>query len=250
MSQRIEPFGDSWSSKCWMTLYDDSLTQSHQYHEVYETENMIECVFNFVDHFMTIFYGQHQVEVIPQKIEKMNHFLPITMINPTVIVKTTMPSTDPCYVVAFQDVSNCEPEMDNLRKSKASFLTIEYRHPEMENPIDFSLDKQWMISGNVLFSPVFVLRMLEYQSRMYYYDDRYTIRIIDKDINIYDFGMDKYIELTDTGYLLQDLELPEYNKCMAGNDENDSESDNANDADIDTELDADGDSEDYLVGQQ
>ena len=191
MSQRIEPFGDSWSSKCWMTLYDDSLTQSHQYHEVYETENMIECVFNFVDHFMTIFYGQHQVEVIPQKIEKMNHFLPITMINPTVIVKTTMPSTDPCYVVAFQDVSNCEPEMDNLRKSKASFLTIEYRHPEMENPIDFSLDKQWMISGNVLFSPVFVLRMLEYQSRMYYYDDRYTIRIIDKDINIYDFGMDK-----------------------------------------------------------
>ena len=232
MSQRIEPYLDSWSSKCWISLDNSSLTQSHKYHEEYETETISAYLFRFIDHFMTVLYGQHEVEVVvPPKIDEIKM---VTMINPIVIIKTSIESNEsnePCYVVAFKDASNAEPEIDNLKKSKASFLTIEYRHPEMEKSIDFSLDKKWMVSGNVLFTPAFVLRMLEYQSTMYYYDDRYIIRIIDKDINICDFGMDRYIELTDTGYVLQSFELSEYNKCMS---EIEFETETDSDSDIDT----------------
>lgn len=109
----------------------------------------------------------------------------------------------------------------------------------MDKPIDFTLNKQWLVSGNVLFTPSFVLRMLEYQSSMYYYDDRYIIRIIDKDVNIHDFGMDRYIELTDTGYILQGLELDIYNKCIGENTNA-----NTKDRDVDT---SNQDSDDFLM---
>ena len=239
LSQRIEPFSDSWNSICWMTSYDASLTQSHKYYETYENQCMITHIYTFMDHFMTVLYGQHEVDVI-NIIEPVEDFF--IKINPIAVIKTEHESTS-CYVVAFD-----KPDMSdfNIKKSKACFLTIEYRHPEMETPIDFTLDKEWMISGNVLFTPTFVLRMLEYQSRSYYYDDRYIIRIIDKDININDFGMDRYIELTDTGYLLQGLELDEYNKCMTSFHKVDSEIIAAEDADVDN---TDDNSDEYSFVQ-
>ena len=231
MSQRIEPFGNEWTTKCWMTVDNDSLTQSHKYNEVYNKDIcLINWIFNIVDHFMTILYAQHEVVVLSAPTKNDEFYMEcITMIQPIFIQKTqsTFDENDSCYIVSFTPLHTAADADADLKKSKASFLTIEYIHPEMDKPIDFTLSKQWLISGNVLFTPSFVLRMLEYQSSMYYYDDRYMIRIIDKDINIHDFGMDRYIELTDTGYILQGLELEQYNKCICEND-------TANDGDIDT----------------
>jgi hypothetical protein len=237
MSQRIEPFGNGWTTKCWLTVDNDSLTQSHKYNEVYNKDIcLITWLFNIVDHFMTILYAQHEVVVLSAPTKNDEFFMEcITMIQPIFIQKTQSPfdENDSCYIVRFtplQTDASTDADADadaELKKSKASFLTIEYIHPEMDKPIDFTLSKQWLISGNVLFTPSFVLRMLEYQSSMYYYDDRYMIRIIDKDINIHDFGMDRYIELTETGYVLQGLELEQYNKCI-------SKDDTANDGDIDS----------------
>lgn len=272
MSQRIEPFGNEWTVKCWMTVDNDSLTQSHKYNEVYNKDIcLVTWLFNVVDHFMTIFYGQHEVVVLASPNKNDEFYMDcISMIQPIFIQKTqsSFDENDSCYIVRFTpfpvtdltkrgaDVSAGVTVDDNvtvtadvtanvtadasLKKSKASFLTIEYIHPEMDKPIDFTLNKQWLISGNVLFTPCFVLRMLEYQSSMYYYDDRYIIRIIDKDVNIHDFGMDRYIELTDTGYILQGLELDIYNKCIGENTDTNA---NTNDGDVDT---SNGNSDDFF----
>ena len=272
MSQRIEPFADEWTVKCWMTVDNDSLTQSHKYNEVYNKDIcLITWLFNVVDNFMTIFYGQHEVVLLSSP-EKNDEFYMkcISMIQPIFIQKTqsSFDENESCYIVRFTpfpvtdltkrgtDVTagvtvDADVTVDagvtanvtvdaSFKKSKASFLTIEYIHPEMDKPIEFTLSKQWLVSGNVLFTPCFVLRMLEYQSSMYYYDDRYIIRIIDKDVNIHDFGMDRYIELTDTGYILQGLDLDEYNRCIL---ENEFANANATDGDVDT---SNGDSDDFF----
>jgi hypothetical protein len=86
------------------------------------------------------------------------------------------------------------------KKSSAKFISIEYTHPEMADAIELKLDDGYYIYGNELFTPAFVLRLLEHQSISYFFDNRYNIRILDSDCSMIDFGFENYLLLSEEGY--------------------------------------------------
>lgn len=72
-------------------------------------------------------------------------------------------------------------------------LSITYSHPKMKTTIDLKLSKSMFITGNQLFSPIFVKRCLEYQEDDYYFDLDYVITIIDKNVQITTIRSSEYL---------------------------------------------------------
>lgn len=94
----------------------------------------------------------------------------------------------------------------DVKPTRNYFLSIEYIHPNMETAISLNLDKRYLVSGNELFSPCFVLKCLNYQKEPYVFDTNYKISILDSGINYITFGNNQYIKLTDTKYEVMELE--------------------------------------------
>ena len=71
-------------------------------------------------------------------------------------------------------------------RSQVSFITVNYEHPDMPSGLRLIIDPQYMMVGNCLLNRVFVLRLLRYQYNRgdYVFDDRYTLKIMDLNINV------------------------------------------------------------------
>lgn len=85
------------------------------------------------------------------------------------------------------------------------FLSIEYQHPKMNNTITLNLDKRYLITGNELFSPCFVLKCLNYQNMPYIFDNNYKLVILDSDINTTTLKSTQYIRLSNLKYEVIDI---------------------------------------------
>jgi len=73
-----------------------------------------------------------------------------------------------------------------LIKSNISFIYIEYISSLNNIPISLHLPEEYLYVGNELFSPAFVLRLLEQQSEPYIFNCHYNLCIIDQYLrNIY-----------------------------------------------------------------
>jgi hypothetical protein len=88
----------------------------------------------------------------------------------------------------------------NIEKSSVSFISIEYTHPSMNDPIQIVLDKKWYYDGNEILSKTFILRYLKHQCLPYVFTDDYLVNIIDNDINQFTLNKDQYILLKIDGY--------------------------------------------------
>ena len=89
--------------------------------------------------------------------------------------------------------------------SKVSFLSVEYIHPEMDQRIPLEIDSGYMITNNVLFSPLFVRRCLEYQTVPFIFDYDYTLRIMDSDVNTIEVKSNQHIHLNEKDYTLVEM---------------------------------------------
>ena len=70
----------------------------------------------------------------------------------------------------------------------------------METSIDLNLDKSYFIKNNELLSACFILMILSYQSQPFIFDYKYTIKIMDNDINEIKLEDGQFIRLLDKGY--------------------------------------------------
>jgi hypothetical protein len=91
---------------------------------------------------------------------------------------------------------------DNMiqKKSNIEFTYIEYIHPKMTYVIELNLADGIWIVGNELFTPAFILRLLEHQSSYYYFDLDYTINIVDHNIHNITLSSNSYIVLDNDTY--------------------------------------------------
>lgn len=87
--------------------------------------------------------------------------------------------------------------------SKVEFLYVEYSHSEMSKLITLNIPKIMMNVGNELFSPVFVLMMLEKQAEPFVFDKHYHLRIMDNDVNMIELTSDQYIQLEMDKYIIK-----------------------------------------------
>jgi hypothetical protein len=111
------------------------------------------------------------------------------------IVTRLMCSEEKCYMYC-----QAEPTLN-------FFLSIEYEHPSMENTISLVLDKRYLIAGNELFSPCFVLKCLNYQNEPFIFDTDYTLTILDSDIKTITLSNKNYIRLNNSNYEVMKLSL-------------------------------------------
>jgi len=91
------------------------------------------------------------------------------------------------------------------KSSKHVFLSVSYKHPEMETSIAMEFPETMYEIGNVVFTPMFVKRYLEYQPLSYVFDDRYTLDIIDNDMNMLTLNNHQYGLLTEDGWSIIDM---------------------------------------------
>ena len=87
-----------------------------------------------------------------------------------------------------------------VSKAISQILHVEYTHPYMKEPITFSVPKSYYIVSNELFTPCFVLSMLELQTDTFVYDERYTIIIMDSSMKTISLKSNEFIVLTESGY--------------------------------------------------
>lgn len=106
-------------------------------------------------------------------------------------------------------VNNCKGmyKFTHLNRplSKVKFLTIQYMHEKMPVSVDLDLDSQYYVSGNELFTPSFIYRLLLEKLSHFHFDLNYTLVLIDNNINILNLRSDQYIELNDNNYIVQNI---------------------------------------------
>jgi hypothetical protein len=93
------------------------------------------------------------------------------------------------WICKTKDVRQVQVSRDDVASvpSQVSFLTVNYQHPDMpKGGLRLVIDPQYMMVGNCLLNRVFVLRLLRYQYNRgdYVFDDRYTLKVMDLNINV------------------------------------------------------------------
>ena len=92
----------------------------------------------------------------------------------------------------------CDEFSDEL--SKVKFLNIEYFHPENEKSITIEMDRNGYVVGNEILSNTFIKRALEYMNHRKSFDMRYTLKIMDNNLDSVVLKSDEYILLEHDSY--------------------------------------------------
>lgn len=96
--------------------------------------------------------------------------------------------------------------MVDFIKSNVRFLSIEYTHPMMANPIVLQLPQNMYIVGSQILSSVFIVRLLEYTvGENYCFDMNYKVNILDNNIQLFSLLSHQYIELFENDYKIMEV---------------------------------------------
>ena len=193
--RRMEPIALHWCSHSWITPNESSVIKKYLYHEQFNINSDVQNDFGAITSlfFSSLFTQFLNIDVNCADVMENK------VIDPIFILKSITQDNIPYYIVYR---FNHTPSNFDYKLSNVTFLSIAYKHPTMENSIELKLHKPWYVVGSELFTPAFVLRALEYQSEPYVFDDDYRIKIIDSNINIVEFGMDKSLVFTEDSYII------------------------------------------------
>ena len=86
--------------------------------------------------------------------------------------------------------------------SSVSLVDIQYHHPDMKESLILEIPREWFCIENEMFSPEFILRVLYYQSLPFVFDMRYTLEIMDNDLNMITMDSTQKMVLKESGYLI------------------------------------------------
>jgi len=93
-------------------------------------------------------------------------------------------------------------DYDGVRpQSLVKFVSVIYKHPDMpDDGLEMAIDREWYVVGNELFSAEFVARWLHYQPESYVFDDRYSIHILDDQVNVLTLNHKQIVAIEKTTY--------------------------------------------------
>lgn len=107
-----------------------------------------------------------------------------------------------CFNKSFNKINNKSEDDTSYSnmETNVSFLSVEYKHPNMENTIMIDIPQDVLIQGNVILSPLFIKRYLEYQYEYYIFDENYEVDIMDSDVNMISLTYTDSILLLENSY--------------------------------------------------
>jgi len=91
-------------------------------------------------------------------------------------------------------------EILETKLSSVSLVDIQYHHPDMKESLILEIPREWFCIGNEMFSSEFILRVLYYQSFPFIFDMRYTLEIMDNDLNMITMDSTQKMVLKESGY--------------------------------------------------
>ena len=174
----IEPSISPWISICSLyknrSIYEISITYLDDFHSI-EKEYQYYC--NKKDHF----YRTENMELKEHLFiaKKENQY--------------------------FSRSGGSATQISNLLKSNVVFVYIEYSHYKMSYTIELIIPEGMWIIGNELFSPTFVLRLLQHQSKTYFFDLDYKLNIIDHNIRNIELSYNNSILLDKDTYSIHSI---------------------------------------------
>lgn len=195
--QRMEPSTTSWISKSSL-LYNPTAELLKFEEEYIDTFLKIITADIFTDldnsNYANLYFSKLCVEFTKYQLY------------PLVIFKSGLSNGSSGYIVR-----RGRNSYDNIsfKKSRVRFLSIEYTSPSMKGPVEFNLGNEWFFVGNELFTPTFVLRMLEYQPVLYFFEEDYKITIMDNNCTIFTISNNEYIVINKDGYEIKPVDEKE-----------------------------------------
>lgn len=85
------------------------------------------------------------------------------------------------------------------------FIYVEYNHPNMSSAIELKIPEGMFMFRNELFTPAFVLRLLQHQVEYYYFDMDYILKIMDSSIVEIHLKSNQYIVMKSDEYIIQTI---------------------------------------------
>lgn len=193
--QRIEPYDNKWISKSILLPQRDYITGSYTLVENYSVD--------YKDIFFKYLQNSHQSfdEIYKNYFTYYNEYP--NHCGELIIVKTEY-NDIPCYLTNDSNIEKIEPQQSSIK-----LLTILYEHPAMPEGIELKLSREWFYVGNRLFSPVFVFRLLKYQSKQFVFDNNYKVSFMDSDFASVELKSNSHILLTEDSYeiIMEDFSI-------------------------------------------
>jgi hypothetical protein len=185
-SQRVEPYDNKWISKSILLPQRDFITGSYTLVENYSVD--------YKDIFFKYLQNSHQSfdEIYKNYFTYYNEYP--NHCGELIIVKTEY-NDIPCYLTNDTNIEKIEPQQSSIK-----LLTVLYEHPAMPEGIELNLSREWFYVGNRLFSPVFVFRLLKYQSKQFVFDNNYKVSFMDSDFASVELKSNSHIVLTEDSY--------------------------------------------------
>ena len=90
--------------------------------------------------------------------------------------------------------------------SDVEFIFVTYNHPKMYRSIQFDIPPSYFIVNNEILSPSFIQRYLELQKECYYFDEDYTIEILDNECEQQTLHYNNYIVIEKSSYKIMSNE--------------------------------------------
>jgi hypothetical protein len=186
LNQKIEPMAESWIS---ISAFISHNNWSHDYKEYYS-----DHLLNSNDETL-----ENRIPLYEDIYNSFNNLLSTlsTHINSVVTLKH-----DNIYIhrICNKSVPALTLDINDIKKSYVRFLSIEYTHPDIKDQIIFTLDKSHFLNNNEILSNAFVLKLLEYQSYDYVFDNYYKLKIMDNNINTFEISSNQHILLKENSY--------------------------------------------------
>jgi hypothetical protein len=102
-------------------------------------------------------------------------------------------------------VNTCFLTEHKLEYSSVHFLSVNYKHPNMDYSIPLLISKSWCVVENEILGYTHVLRALNYQSEPYIFDMDYGLEIIDSNIKVFQLRSDEYLKMGANGYVVESI---------------------------------------------
>ena len=190
---RIEPKRDDWISLSILFKNKDTYftTANYTYLEDYQyikpRNSSDTCINEYYNRGLTFF--TNRAKSIVETSEHIEETL-LTMKLPTITISRSFNANN---------IHNTE--YSNV-KSTVSLLSVVYSHPRMEDKIVMDLPREHFYVNNIILSPLFIKRYLDYQQTPYIFDDTYTINIMDNMINMISLTSKNSILLKESTYVV------------------------------------------------
>uniref|UniRef100_A0A6C0DPG3 Uncharacterized protein n=1 Tax=viral metagenome TaxID=1070528 RepID=A0A6C0DPG3_9ZZZZ len=188
LNRRIEPLHTNWIS-CSYLSFNKSLYQP-QYNFV---EYFVPIYGDVMEDFSLLEYFKEWFKISLDEVNNENNLIIDAVI--------TTKSSSNRYCRVCNSKNKDIPMSLSDTKSNIRFISIDIYMPAIsKDPYVLDLDTDSYLVDNVLFTPAFVRRLMEYNVNSSTFDINYTVKIMDNNIHSFELDSTQYIILEKDGY--------------------------------------------------